>query len=302
MKKVRLLKLGRTTRPVAADAVVIENLRRFRRVRGGLAGHRRMSVTGKFSSRQLVRQALDAAQFLSRPFLDFWAPPGCAISGERVLDPHSLSGASWGDLQLIDKPFCSRCGAPFAHAHESELTCGACLILDPAFSSVRAAFLYDDDSAGLIVRFKHSDRTEYAPLLTRMLARVAEDVVTPSSLLVPVPLHQNRLRRRKYNQAALLARRLVKTLGYGVYRPGILARRRPTKAQQALSASARARNVAGAFSVGQNVRGAHIVIVDDVMTTGHTLDACARSLMRAGAVRVDALVLGRVVNGAGGAI
>lgn len=231
--------------------------------------------------------------------LDLVLPPTCPVTGERVSAPGLLSPKAWSALQFIDDPVCARCGAPFAHDYGEGAECAACIAAPPAFGRARAAVVYDDISHKLIVGFKYSDRTELTPLFGAWLARAGADLIRPETILAPAPLHWRRRAFRRYNQAGLLAEATGKAVGVrSVF--GALARIRPTPPQQTLSADARRRNVAGAFAVrpdrAREIAGAHIVLIDDVLTTGATLSACARALKKAGAASVDALVVARVAR------
>lgn len=236
---------------------------------------------------------------LGKKFLDFILPPACPITGERVAAPGLLSPGGWAQLRFIDDPVCARCGAPFAIDYGAGAECAACIAEPPAFDRARAAVLYQEASHKLIVSFKHSDRTELVPLFAAWLARAGAPIIGSGTIIVPTPLHPRRLLSRRYNQAALLAGALAEKTGLPVSHA--LRRTRKTPPQQALSAEARKRNVAGAFVVREksacDINGAHILLIDDVLTTGATLSACARALKKAGAATVDALVLARVVRG-----
>ena len=161
----------------------------------------------------------------------------------------------------------------------------------------RAALRYDSGSRGLVLAFKHADRTQNAPAFAAWMARAGADALARADLLVPVPLHWTRLVRRRFNQAALLARALSKRTGVP-FAPDLLARVRMTRTQGDLTRAQRRRNVRGAFQVRATapLRGKTVVLIDDVMTTGATFEACARALRRAGAREVRALALARVVR------
>ncbi|NWG72087.1 MAG: ComF family protein [Parvularculaceae bacterium] len=253
------------------------------------------------------RALLSRARSAGRAALDLLLPPACPISGERVATPGLLSASGWSRLQFIDDPVCAQCGAPFG-AHEGDgALCPQCIAEPPSFDRARAAVVYGEASHRLIVAFKHADRTELLPLLAGLLARAAAALGPGdgwrAALIVPCPLHPLRLLQRRYNQAAMLALALKAPLG-GSTGPEIaveaLRRVKPTRPQQRLSAAARQRNVAGAFAVNEavaaRIEGRRVILVDDVLTTGATLSACARALKKAGASRVEALVVARALS------
>jgi ComF family protein len=177
--------------------------------------------------------------------------------------------------------------------------CGACEAEQPAFDRARSVLVYDSASRGPLLAFKHADRTDAAPTFARLMVRAAAELLPETDLIVPVPLHRRRLLARRFNQSALLAQAIGREASIDAV-PDLLVRSRHTPSQGGLSASARRRNVAGAFSLrkgsAEKVDGARMLVVDDVYTTGATVSACAAVLRRAGAVSVDILTLARVVR------
>lgn len=249
--------------------------------------------TGLGGAQALRRRTAGAA----RAAIDLILPPTCPITGERVAAPGLLSAKGWAALQFIEDPVCEACGAPFAHDEGAGAICAGCAADPPQFERARAAVLYDDASHRLIVAFKHADRTELAPLFAGWLRRAGAPLVDPAALIVPCPLHPLRLLERRYNQAAMLAQGFARLAG-GELAADALRRVKRTPPQKSLSAEARRRNVAGAFAAREGaaarIAGRPVILIDDVLTTGATLSACARALKKAGAARVDALVLARV--------
>ncbi|WP_298915813.1 ComF family protein [uncultured Algimonas sp.] len=207
-------------------------------------------------------------------------------------------------LTFLDEPCCASCGYPFDHEVTGlagisafDLLCAACLARRPAYATARSALQYDDASRSLVLAFKHGGHTDRLHTFAAQMHRAGRVALAHADLIVPVPLHRTRLVKRRYNQSALLARALSRRCGVPMD-AHMLLRPRKTPSQGGLSAAGRRRNVQGAFEVArpEAVAGRRLVLVDDVMTTGATLEACTRTLKRAGAARVDALCLARVVK------
>lgn len=233
-------------------------------------------------------------------------PPLCVSCRMRVGEAHALCAACWNAISFIEGALCSCCGSPFEVDPGSDTLCGACLARPNDFARARSLFRYDDASKPLILAFKHGDRLDHAPAFARWLDRTGRALFADADLLVPVPLHRWKLWKRRYNQSAVIAERLSKLSGVP-HDPLVLEKRRATKSQGEMpSAKARRRNVLNVFRVPSEktarVRGRNVLLIDDVFTTGATLNACARALKRAGAARVDALTLARVVRPQSGAI
>jgi len=233
----------------------------------------------------------------AKTVLDLLFPPLCIGCRTPVADTGFCAGC-WDKLTFLEGPACACCGLPFPVALDGEILCAACLARPPAFDRARAIMAYDENSRGAILALKHADRLELVPGFTRWLARTGQSLIAESDMVVPVPLHRSRLWLRRYNQSAELARRLAHDWKLH-FDPLALVRSRATRSQGAMaSAKARRRNVLGAFKVPDSgrVSGKRILLLDDVLTTGATAEACARALKRAGARKVHVLALARVVK------
>ena len=233
---------------------------------------------------------------MARAALDLVFPPHALDPGPRPLTP-GLSAETWSRIAFLDDPVCDGCGVPFEFSQGPGARCAACMARPRVFDRARAACLYDEVSRDPILQLKHADRTDLAPLFARWITRSARDLIAGADAIVPTPLHRGRLMRRRYNQAAEIARPLSRLTGLA-YLPDALVRRRATESQGGKSGDARRRNVAAAFVVPQararQVAGRRILLIDDVLTTGATAEGCARALLAAGAACVDLAVVARV--------
>jgi len=193
----------------------------------------------------------------------------------------------WSSLIQLEPPFCPKCGDP---APAIENLCGSCLKDEHAFDFARSALLFTATLREIIHHLKYSDRVSLAKPLGDFLKECLDREAFRGELIIPVPLHRSRQRLRGFNQAELIAARLGRPLA-----GRLISRRKNTSSQTGLSRSERKRNLAGAFHVCGTVKGS-VIVVDDVYTTGSTMDEIARTLKRAGAERVEVLTVARVAK------
>lgn len=232
--------------------------------------------------------------------LDVALPPLCPSCREPLGDGVGLCATCWSKLSLIEPPYCARLGIPFTYDPGPGLLSSEAIADPPAYDRARAAVRYDDIARALVLAFKYGDRLDLAPMLGRWMARAGHELLDGADALLPVPLHWRRLWARRFNQSAALCGAISGVSGVPVL-DGVLRRVRATPQQVGLSKDQRADNVQGAFRVPAELKaeiaGRRLVLVDDVLTSGATVDACARALLRAGAAHVDVLVFARVVAG-----
>lgn len=231
-------------------------------------------------------------------------PPRCIVSGEAVDRQGMLVPDVWTNLDFITAPYCKACGAPFEFdtASGGEY-CAPCLQNPPHYAKARSALKYNEASRLMILGFKHADQTHAVLAFIPWLKVAGAEFLSgfdKADVIIPVPLHPWRLIARRYNQAALLAQKLGQEINMPVLVGG-LKRVRHTPSQGHMNAGERAKNVKSAFAVPERykerIEGRRIVLVDDVYTTGSTVNECAKVLKKAGALEVNVLCIARVTRG-----
>jgi len=251
-----------------------------------------------------LRQALaERLGMIIHSLVDTVLPPTCLSCDAVVARQGGVCPHCWSQLQFIEKPVCPVYGTPFSQDLGPQALSAQAIADPPEFDRARSVVIYEAVSRSIINGLKFSDRSDLAPWMARWMARAGADLAEPGALIVPVPLHRGRLFARRFNQSAELARHLSSIWGLD-FHGEMLMRRRATRQQVGLGASGRWRNVRGAFQVPLdqqiNVHAQHLILIDDVFTTGATVRACARALRRKGARKIDCLTFARVGNGVAG--
>ncbi|CAN1529015.1 ComFC Predicted amidophosphoribosyltransferases [Rhabdaerophilaceae bacterium] len=242
-----------------------------------------------------ARLAAGMARFGGRVFraaLSLVYPPQCIACSAATESAHALCPRCWSQTPFISDPVCLRLGTPFAHDFGAAMLSPAAIADPPRFDSARAVALHDGLARSLVAKLKYGERLDLARSMARLMVLAGGPLLRNADLIVPVPMHRWRLWSRRYNQAALLAAAVAEHAGKPVALD-LLERIKRTPPQVGLSRTARRSNLAGAFRLKEGgevmLLGRHVVVIDDVRTTGSTLNACAHILRKAGASRIDVL-------------
>ena len=238
-------------------------------------------------------------QALLKHAVDFILPPRCVVSGDVVDRQGMLAPHIWQSFRFIGDPQCKSCGLPFDYDVDGDTICAGCMAYPPRYDAARSALVYDDASRDVILRFKHADAPHAVRAFVPWLQSAAPNLVEEADIITAVPLHYRRYISRRYNQSAILAQGLAQASG-SICIPDLLLRTRATPPQGHLKPKARRDNVKKAFAINkrfaEQIKGKRILIMDDVYTTGATVNECAKVLKKAGASCVDVLTVARVVK------
>jgi ComF family protein len=227
-------------------------------------------------------------------------PPQCLTCDERVTTDFGLCGACWRDTPFITGLVCDKCGTPLpGHDADAGVLCDDCLTIARPWSRGRASILYRDNGRSLILALKHGDRLDLAQPAAGWLFKSVQSILVPDMLVAPIPLYWMRLFKRRYNQSALLSVALALKAGLD-HCPDLLVRNRQTHSQEGRTRDGRFANMQGAISLHPRqacrLRDRHVLLVDDVMTSGATFAACAEACLAGGAAAVSVVALTRVTK------
>ena len=232
-----------------------------------------------------------------RQSLDLLFPPQCGLCREIIADNGEICGDCWQKLNFISDPLCNQCGYPHEFDMGAEAQCAACMANPPEFHGHRSALYYDEHSKRLVTDLKYYDKPIMVRRLAQWMSQSAPDwLMKENVLLIPIPLHRYRLWKRKYNQSALLAKEIARQYKLEVALEGVI-RIRNSPPQASLPRTKRLGNLKNTFMLHPKLEAKNrtIILVDDVMTTGATINACAKLLKKAGASRILCITLARTV-------
>ncbi|VAW03195.1 Competence protein F homolog, phosphoribosyltransferase domain; protein YhgH required for utilization of DNA as sole source of carbon and energy [hydrothermal vent metagenome] len=228
-------------------------------------------------------------------------PPRCTICGDQVESDFGLCGPCWRDTPFISGLVCEACGVPLPGEEDADqvVHCDDCLKIARPWTRGRAALLYRDNGRRLVLALKHGDRHDVVRPAAMWMAQAARVLLVDNMLIAPVPLHWIRMLRRRYNQAALLAEGVANETGLA-WCPDLLTRPRRTKSLEGMGLDARFKTLEGAVTAHPKRRhrmaGRHVLLIDDVMTSGATFSAAAQACFASGAKDVSILALARVAK------
>lgn len=256
------------------------------------------SGDGEVKGRSLEGRLRQGLGRFGLALLDQLYPPVCVSCRQPLVEADSLCAACFAELRPIKAPFCPVLGLPFDSDPGPDSLSAEAIADPPPFARARAAVTYGPVAGTIISRLKYGDHPELARFCARLMEGAGEAFWGGRPVLVPIPLHRERLRFRRYNQSMILAQELARLTGLAVD-PHLIRRHRKTRQQVGLSGDGRQRNVQGAFAAHplllEKLKGRPIVLIDDVYTTGATVKAATRALKRGGAEHVDVLSFARVV-------
>lgn len=248
---------------------------------------------------RLFAHAGKAAKTVLRAAIDAIYPPTCSGCAKQLAEPGALCGTCWNNVRFIEKPYCPVLGTPFSTDIGEGMLSARAISNPPAYSRARAAVAYH----GLALRFVHGlkfqDRQDNATWMADWMARAAPDLIEDADVIVPIPLHWRRLVLRRFNQSALLAQNIAND-GQKSFSPSALKRVKATVSQRGLMAKDRAANLKNSFTVPDDrvmaIHGRRVLLIDDVITTGSTIEEATKALLKAGAVNVDVLAFAMVLK------
>lgn len=247
---------------------------------------------------QITRRTYCFFKSIFQKTIDFLVPLTCPYCGKIISSKQVLCDECFKQIHFISGTKCYRCGCPLPYndsVSDAKVLCGACLKKRPVYDQARSVFIYDCFSRNAILKFKYGDRTDLRKFFVHFMIKAGADLFEKTDIIIPVPLHWRRKLKRMYNQADVLGELLAKKLNKS-YCSNLLIRRKNTHTQENKTLQERLKNVRNAFQINKHlvIEGKSILIIDDVLTTGATMNACAKELKKNGAKAVYVLTIAQV--------
>lgn len=249
---------------------------------------------------------MDEIKKLYNSVINQLLPHRCPVCNKINLDREGFCVECWSNVKIIKKPSCSICNYPFESDTDADMVCPECIRHRPLYKQAKSVFVYDDFVSKIIFDFKYRDKINNAKFFANLLKTNCSEIISLVDIIVPVPLHKKRLQQRKYNQALLIARHLAKMTNKELIND-LLIRKINNRPQVGLIGKERLKNVKDVFEMNtkylseknlEKIRGKNILLIDDVMTTGATLNNCTKALLKNFVVKdVYVLTVARTVVG-----
>ena len=222
--------------------------------------------------------------------------PAKCFTCNNIIDETGLCYNCWQKINFISTPFCKKCGHPFNVEIDKNILCGNCISSPPLYKQAFGRFKYDEHTRKIIHKIKYGDKTNFIPYFSNMLSSSAKEIITKADIILAVPMHKLKYLSRKYNQSQLIAYKLA-IQNNKLYYPDLLIKKKSNMPQAGLSKKDRKNNVSGVFKVKERhidkIKGKNLLLIDDVMTTGETINSCTKVLLKKGCKSVYVLTLAR---------
>ena len=227
-------------------------------------------------------------------------PQTCLVCNQ-IIDNGNFCVKDWSELHFLQKPACNICFQPFEFKIDDKAVCGKCLQKRPKYFKAISVWVYNEQSRIIISRFKYYDQTNLAKYFSEIMFKQAQEILPEIDFIVPIPLHKFRINKRKYNQAAILAKNIAKLSDKELILD-LLVRTKNNQPQASLKQRMRYKNVKGIFKTKEKyltkIKGKNVLLIDDVITTGATVESCAKELKSVKVNRIYVLTLAKTITNA----
>lgn len=230
-----------------------------------------------------------------RYLINLFFPAKCIIC-ESISVEENICTDCWSNLTFITKPYCYKCSNPFNFENDEKALCGYCIMNEPKYDQALSILKYDDYSKKLIHKFKYNDQLHILDYLSRLMLNLGHELIEKSDIIVPVAMHKQKLLKRGFNQSALLAAKIAQKTKLQ-YIPDLLIKQHNKASQAGLERKERLKNIQGNFQLNKDfdIKGKRIILIDDVITTGATVNECCKMLRKGKPAKIYVLTLAKRV-------